>query len=55
MPDSPSHWPGEYETMTHTGKVRKILAFDMKDPTAEPQGEPRELWPMEKAKTEHAG
>lgn len=55
MPDRPSHWPGEYETMTNTGKVRKILAFDMKDPTAEPQGEPREFWPKPQPKTEHAG
>ncbi|KAF3384241.1 hypothetical protein DPV78_012918 [Talaromyces pinophilus] len=55
MPDRPSYWPGEYETLTHNDKVRKILAFDMKDPTAEPQGEPRELFPEPKAKTEHAG
>ncbi|KUL82632.1 hypothetical protein ZTR_09452 [Talaromyces verruculosus] len=55
MPNRPSHWPGEYQTLIHNDKVRKILAFDMKDPTAEPQGEPRELWPKEKAKTEHAG
>jgi hypothetical protein len=55
MPDRFSYWPGEYKTMTETGKVDKILAFDMKDLSAEPQGQPREYWPKEKPKTEHAG
>lgn len=55
MPNIPSHWPGEFETLKRNPNVDKILAFDMKDPTAEPQGQPRELWPKEQAKTENAG
>lgn len=48
-------WYGEYETLKKNPKVDKILAFDMKNPSAEPQGEPRELWPEAQSKTEHAG
>lgn len=50
-----SYWYGEFETMVKKGKVDKILAFDMKNPSAEPQGQPREYWPEPESKTQHAG
>lgn len=54
-PSRASHWWGEFEVLKKNPKVDKILAFDMKNPTAEPQGSPRELWPKAQPKTEHAG
>lgn len=55
MPDRPSYWPGEFATIKARGRVDKILAFDIKNPSAEPQGQPQEYWPEEQDKTEHAG
>ncbi|KAF4215269.1 hypothetical protein CNMCM8980_010347 [Aspergillus fumigatiaffinis] len=50
-----SFWDGEFEMLKKNPKVDKILAYDMKDGTKMPQGQPRELWPREQPKTEHAG
>ncbi|GLI79247.1 hypothetical protein PoHVEF18_007575 [Penicillium ochrochloron] len=55
IPNKSSHWYGESEVLKRNPKVDKILAFDMKNPAAVPQGSPRELWPREQPKTEHAG
>ncbi|KAF3393785.1 hypothetical protein F1880_004596 [Penicillium rolfsii] len=54
-PNRASHWWGELEVLKKNPKVDKILAFDMKNPAAEPKGSPRELWPKAQPKTEHAG
>ncbi|BCR92164.1 uncharacterized protein ACHE_80064A [Aspergillus chevalieri] len=53
--DSKNHWDGEFETLKVNPNIHKVVAFDMKDCTADPQGQPRELWPRNEAKTAHAG
>ncbi|KAJ5167589.1 uncharacterized protein N7482_003183 [Penicillium canariense] len=55
IPNTFSFWDGEFEVLKKNENVDKILAFDMNNPTVEPKGSPRELWPKEQPKTEHAG
>ncbi|GAD98312.1 hypothetical protein MGYG_06584 [Paecilomyces variotii No. 5] len=55
IPKSHDIWEDEYEILKASEKVTRILAYDMKNPNAEPQGEPRELWPISQPRTEHAG
>ena len=45
----------KFETLKANPNVHKVVAFDMKDCIADPQGQPRELWPRNEAKTAHAG
>lgn len=50
-----NHWTGEFEALKANPNVHKVVAFDMKDCSAEPKGQPRELWPRNEDKTAHAG
>lgn len=45
-----NHWTGEFEALKANPNVHKVVAFDMKDCSAEPQGQPRELWPKTRTK-----
>ncbi|KAB8068840.1 hypothetical protein BDV29DRAFT_199109 [Aspergillus leporis] len=55
QPQRFTFWDGEFDMLKRNPNVDKILAYDMKDGTRMPEGVPRELWPREQPKTEHAG
>lgn len=46
-----NHWTGEFEALKASPNVHKVVAFDMKDCGAEPEGQPRELWSKKEDKT----